>query len=182
MARLRIKSNVYQMRFECKRCEESEELYDDDDDTEAESEPTRKINLRHCHCSLWKPSDDLVASMSGGQPRSRYLEELAKIREAENSKKIADNLDEASKKERRDTIMREAVKRMKRRIKEKRKEEEQRAKKKANKAAKSADLGNMIAEVQKDRQKLKEKKRKREEKEEKAKKRKEKRQRLYFCD
>jgi hypothetical protein len=77
--RLRIKSNVYQMRFMCKRCEESEVL-DDDDDTEAESEPTRKINLGHCHCSLWKPSDDLVASTSGGQPRSKREEKEEKAK------------------------------------------------------------------------------------------------------
>ena len=59
-ARMRIKSNVYQLKFDCEHCQED----DVNDNEEDEKEEDKKVK-KNCHCFLWKPSVSLVDSMSG---------------------------------------------------------------------------------------------------------------------
>ena len=79
---MRLKSNIYQCRYECPKCINEE--VDDTDEIEIggnEIKEDKKKRQRHCHCPLWKPSAELVESMTGGQPCRRYKSELKKRRE-----------------------------------------------------------------------------------------------------
>jgi hypothetical protein len=77
--RLRIKSNTFQLRDQCDVCNEDSADDQDDDDDDDEDEETKKTK-KHCHCSLFQPSPDLLASLTDGQPNRR-------CREAEEKKR-----------------------------------------------------------------------------------------------
>ena len=77
--RLRIKSNTHQLKEECEKCNKDDDedtVKDDDEDTvkddndESDDKEDSK-NLKHCHCSLFKPSPKLLASVKDGQPYQR---------------------------------------------------------------------------------------------------------------
>ena len=94
--RMLIKSHNFQLRRSCQPCldrqkeiergsleqedEEDEDLEDDENNVRGK----KLVNLRHCHCSLFRPSPELLSYMSDGQPRQRYmLEQKAKREERE---------------------------------------------------------------------------------------------------
>ena len=55
--RMRVKSNIFQCRLDCTRCKDKEEEEFIQEDGEGEKKKTR---VKHCHCSVWKPSEKLV--------------------------------------------------------------------------------------------------------------------------
>jgi hypothetical protein len=82
-------SNVHSLRKYCEKCEEkrmkkkseqeagllndnqeeSEESDDDDDkDVEGNQQSKKADGVKHCHCFLFRPSEEMVASMSKGPP------------------------------------------------------------------------------------------------------------------
>ena len=76
--RVRIKSTIYQCRYSCPKCEDIQKGQHVED-----SSNKSEKRQRHCHCPLWKPSEELVASMTGGQPCRQYKEGI-KIRREKN--------------------------------------------------------------------------------------------------
>ena len=74
---MRVKSNIYQCRFECPRCLELDEKVEEVEETD-ESEINRR-RPKHCHCPLWQPSSLLVESMGSGQPSRTHKEDLREI-------------------------------------------------------------------------------------------------------
>ena len=94
-------SNVHSLRKHCGKCEEkrmkkrSEReagLLNDSQEESEESvdEDDQKIKktdgVKHCHCILFRPSEDMVASMSNGQPYRRSKDDMM----LERDKKKAD--------------------------------------------------------------------------------------------
>ena len=112
-ARLKIRSNVHNLRNKCTSCKEvkvkkwkrkeskknKDDEYDDEDlDTgeDVDGEVDDKIKdekSSHCHCPLFEVDDDLLASMNDGQPNKRYLADLKKQKEEKlTKKKIRDHI------------------------------------------------------------------------------------------
>ena len=76
---MRVKSSIYQCRFDCSRCAdgvESEGIEEEEFEV-----GTSKKRQNHCHCPLWKPSSELIGSMNGGQPSRRFKQKMKRKRE-----------------------------------------------------------------------------------------------------
>ena len=111
---MRIKSNVYQCRFECTKCEDDGQS--DVVPGEASEENTSKKRQRHCHCPLWKPSTELVESMIGGQPSRRYKQELKRKREEMESEKLVNNVGQEARDKSRKQLLKESLSRLQARL------------------------------------------------------------------
>lgn len=157
--RVRVKSNIYQLRFDCERCKKPDEKIEDNVE-----EPTEKKRQKHCHCPLWKPSEKLVASMCGGQPSRRYKEELKRNKELKDDDAVLYNRVEEEKSEERRKRLKESFLRLKRRLRQE--------------AAKK--MQNQVAEVSKKRTEEEKKEKKRKAREDKEKRIEDKRSRLTF--
>ena len=77
---MRIKTNVFKLRSECDSCIKREnKLVDDEEEEEGvndeEETKTTHGRLKHCHCSLFRPSPELMEFMSEGQPKQRYKDQ-----------------------------------------------------------------------------------------------------------
>ena len=98
--RMLIKSSNFQLRRDCQACvERLKEIEDgsgtlklleqekEDEDVEDDENNVSGLKLgklKHCHCSLFRPSPELLNYMSAGQPYQRYqLEQRAKREERE---------------------------------------------------------------------------------------------------
>ena len=114
--RMRVKSDIYQCRFECIKCEDENRSEVQDDESE---EDIRKKRQRHCHCPLWKPSAELVESMKGGQPSKRYKQELKRKREELEAENILKKVEDETKERMRKQTLKESLLRLKTRIKKK---------------------------------------------------------------
>ena len=105
---MRIKSNIYQQRFECQRCLEAEDNTEQDgeeDQDESDEKTDDKKRQKHCHCPLWSPSPELVESMSAGQPSRRYKMELKRKKDACEIDRIMNAVDEETRaKEKKKTL------------------------------------------------------------------------------
>ena len=66
--RMRIKTNTFLLKQKCEQCIDVKKEESDDEDDEEEASC-------RCHCTMFKPSESLLASMSGGQPSRRYKAE-----------------------------------------------------------------------------------------------------------
>ena len=95
---MKVKSHNNNLKHRCEECKdasdrkrkredaEKEDKEDDDETTDEEDgEPKTKRkkkneveNHTHCHCSKFVVTDDLMAAMSGGQPRKQYFDDLKK--------------------------------------------------------------------------------------------------------
>ena len=163
--RVHVKSNIFQCRLDCTRCKEKEEeeFIQEDGEEEKKKIPRQK----HCHCSIWKPSEKMVDSMRGGQPSQRYKLHLAKKREEAEVERLQYAMGDQVIKDRRKKNLNEAMDRLKRKIRRKNNE----------KVFKEVDNEN---EKKGRKDKKKDLKRKKKIKEDKKKKVEEKRARLNF--
>ena len=108
-ARLNMMSNVHSLRKYCGKCEEkrlkkksereavllndsqeeSEESDDDDDkDVEGDQKSKKADGVKHCHCFLFRPSEEMVTSMSNGQPYRRSKDDMMLKREKKKADEV----------------------------------------------------------------------------------------------
>jgi len=87
--------NIFQCRFDCLKCNEADDGGEDEEGAEEELGANKR--QKHCHCPLWKPFQELITSMSGGQPWHRYKDELNK-RKVEAWPIALYNVDEVTRK------------------------------------------------------------------------------------
>ena len=111
---MRVKSNIYQCRFDCPRCLEVDEKVEEVEETD-ESEINRR-RPKHCHCPLWQPSSLLVESMGSGQPSRRYKEDLRKKKEDLEGDMVQKKLGEEIAARKRKQVIRESQDRLKSRL------------------------------------------------------------------
>ena len=97
--RMLIKSHNFLLRKHCQPCTERQreiengsleavEQHDEEDDDMEDDENNvsgKKLGkLRHCHCSLFRPSPELLNYMGDGQPKQRFnVEQMARRKERE---------------------------------------------------------------------------------------------------
>ena len=146
-ARMRIKSHTFQLKDLCKKCEKEEEDMDEEDEEDEEEDDVKeKKGSCPCHCSIFQPSEELLASMKGGLPRKRYRAELKKrnVEKTEKSLVGEHNYEElgGAVKEKQD--LRKQVDRWKRNMK---KLKEAQAKKAAAKEKDKVEEARMAKEV-----------------------------------
>ena len=90
-ARLNMKSNVLCLRNKCCECNEGKQMSDKtEDDLEHSDELGGTVAKKHCHCSLFEITDELLLAMSNGKPHKSYAfrskqlcEENKRLRETE---------------------------------------------------------------------------------------------------
>ena len=160
--------NIFQCRFDCAKCNKAEADEGEDDEDEEEEELGASKRLKHCHCPLWKPSKEMITSMSGGQPSHRYKEELKKRKVESDAEAALYNIDEVTRKEQRKKVLRESLARLKRRL------TKEAAKKMKEQIAEASKKKSNVGEAEKER--------KRRHKEDKDKRIAEKRSRLSFLE
>ena len=93
-ARMRIKSNTFELKEDCEKCdiaeeedEESEGEEEEDDDEEEETKK-KKRTFCPCHCSLFQPGEELLVSMKGGQPNRRYTADKKQKKSRKTEEKV----------------------------------------------------------------------------------------------
>ena len=88
---MRIKSHTFQLKDQCVKCEEGVEDIEDSEDSEDEEDEDVKDSERKgsclCHCSLFQPSVELLATMKGGMPGKRSKAEQKKRKREKAEKK-----------------------------------------------------------------------------------------------
>ena len=99
-----MRSNVHNLRLKCEECKkvklkkwqranakQDQADTEEDETTDEEEEGTEKTikgeKASHCHCHLFEVDQDLMATMSNGQPCKRYKADLKRKKEEEIEEK-----------------------------------------------------------------------------------------------
>ena len=181
-ARMLIKSNNFQLRKTCEPCIEREkeieagsleiaehaEEQDDAEDEENNNKERGGGKLRHCHCSLFRPSDELIHYMSTGQPARRYKADQAAKREEREKVQREKRLKREAQTTRRKKQLREALQRIRNIEKKAAEEKEAQKKKKERSHDQKKEKGRQVEEStggKKEEEATKKRKKKQKEKE-----------------
>ena len=86
-AKMQIKAEINSLSRLCSKCKENKIKFDSGERKTAE--------CQHCHCDLWRPSEELLVTVRGGAASQRYKKDLEKRRaEAEVKIKRLENAKE----------------------------------------------------------------------------------------
>ena len=107
LAKMTIKAEINMLARKCVKCQTLKEK-------------DQKSN--HCHCHLFSPSEELMETMRGGQPRQRYQKDQDKAAAEEKDKKVLKSLLEEEDKAAAEDDMKSELLRLKKRSLDKKKD------------------------------------------------------------
>ena len=107
LAKMTIKAEINMLARKCVKCKTLKEKDQRSD---------------HCHCHLFSPSEELMETMRGGQPRQRYQKDQDKAAAEEKDKKVLKSLLEEEDKAAAEDDMKSELLRLKKRCLEKKKD------------------------------------------------------------
>lgn len=139
-----ISAELKSLSRSCTTCKEAKKKKKEK--TEKEEEKEEKSTANHCHCDLWRPSEELLESMRNGAAYKRYEKDLKMKKEEESDKKMLKDLAKEDDDEKKQGDMKQEliklrvreVERKKEEAKRKKKEEEELKKKEAEKRKKKS--------------------------------------------
>ena len=123
LANMYIKAEIFDLVRSCMHCKVLSTIKEDG---------------RHCHCHLWKPSDELMDMMRGGQPYRRYKADMEKKKQEKEEKQVLKDLNAQEDESKRLLDLEEEVKKLRRRVERQDKEDAEKKKKEAARKATEA--------------------------------------------